>query len=1148
MKPSQTNTATGAGKSEVRFAVVMYGGVSLAIYMNGIAQELLRMVRASATKDSGNLPLVPYVDLDPVEAVYRKLAFWQPGDESVWQDRMKKDEPLPRTFTIDIISGTSAGGINGIFLAKALANGQKIDGLKNLWITEGDVNLLINDSNSVRNTGLRNQAVPESLFNSRRMYQKLLNAFRGMDSLQKEANQLPEGYVDEVDLFVTATDIRGLVLPVKLADTAVYEKKHRTVFHFSRSDSGPGGTEWNDFDDHFNPMLAFAARATSSFPFAFEPMRLCDIDEVLQSLKYGTDDYAGNPDWKRFFRNYPDKAAPGSLPYVNRPFGDGGYLDNKPFSYAIDSIASKSSDYPVDRKLLYIEPVPDHPEDQCEKDGKPNAIENSMAALLTLPRYETIREDIQRVLDRNRLNDRINRIISELEEDRLELDRARSSQGAAEQKTWTEGVDPLWAKPDLSDKEWGWLDLTDMIQRKGMGYVAYQRLEIAAVTDDFGKLLTRVAGFDEDSDSYLVFRYLVRAWRKKRYFEYNSKKESGQEHTLNAFLHAYDLTFPIRRLNFLHRQIDRIYRMDDKCLVEELRRLSERFCHRAETVEFVSIEESWIVTFRESLLESKKMINEQLASLRGAGRKVRSRSEGGAVVGPEKAGVSAELVVDENIPLYEHVSGLLAELAATDEIRGMLMLKSSGVNRERGASVKNDSMEDVVEYFLDKRHESPLYDDEVSDGQSACSGEENGERKARRLFEKYTAVSDAMDSIGTHVRKRLKSAIEDSDSKCRMFFGIDGGSCDFSTQQLSVHTILGSYYRSYTNYDMVIFPIIYGTGGGEGDEIDVIRISPEDASAFIDERKDNLNKLAGRRLGNFGAFMDKRWRQNDIMWGQLDGSERIINSLIDDRDVAAKLISEAQAAIVYETIAPMGKEEAYDLLSEPFMHTTNSLADPDSLTKFLAKLKDGAAKINWTSDRRQFDVMEIDIKGIRDHYLEKFPFNKGLEPHGALKNAARATTVTSRILTGIADEYDFSGKKYLSTLTNVGRFMLWLVEAAVPRSMSNLLFSYWLQLLYLIEVLLFTGSTLFVNAPVQHFAIAAFAMTVAVHSVVSWFKSLILFRKRWGVLFRSFAIVLIVFLIVSGVLFLYLLTGFNESWWWKLHCIHFWIKAHLPVI
>ena len=38
-------------KQEVRFAVVMYGGVSLAIYINGVAQELLRLVRSTAQND-----------------------------------------------------------------------------------------------------------------------------------------------------------------------------------------------------------------------------------------------------------------------------------------------------------------------------------------------------------------------------------------------------------------------------------------------------------------------------------------------------------------------------------------------------------------------------------------------------------------------------------------------------------------------------------------------------------------------------------------------------------------------------------------------------------------------------------------------------------------------------------------------------------------------------------------------------------------------------------------------------------------------------------------------------------------------------------------------------------------------------------------
>jgi hypothetical protein len=33
---------------EVRFAVVMYGGVSLCIYINGVAQELLELSRVTA--------------------------------------------------------------------------------------------------------------------------------------------------------------------------------------------------------------------------------------------------------------------------------------------------------------------------------------------------------------------------------------------------------------------------------------------------------------------------------------------------------------------------------------------------------------------------------------------------------------------------------------------------------------------------------------------------------------------------------------------------------------------------------------------------------------------------------------------------------------------------------------------------------------------------------------------------------------------------------------------------------------------------------------------------------------------------------------------------------------------------------------------
>src|SRR4030095_9856448 len=111
------------------------------------------------------------------------------------------NEPIRTRFIVDILSGTSAGGINGIFLGKALANGQDISGLENLWIKEGDMQTLLNDKQSVKGRPLKLQDPPASLLNSQRMYLELLKAFDGMEST---GSATP--FVDELDLFVTTTD------------------------------------------------------------------------------------------------------------------------------------------------------------------------------------------------------------------------------------------------------------------------------------------------------------------------------------------------------------------------------------------------------------------------------------------------------------------------------------------------------------------------------------------------------------------------------------------------------------------------------------------------------------------------------------------------------------------------------------------------------------------------------------------------------------------------------------------------------------------------------------------------------------------------------------------------------------------------------
>src|SRR2546423_1359459 len=129
----------------------MYGGVSLAIYINGVAQELLSLVRATAPTSAGSDELlVQDQQLKGAEKVYRELGQYLVCGWPNPPDPPSEQRWVRTRFVVDVISGTSAGGINGVFLAKALARNQKMDGLKNLWLEEGDLGKLLNDPRALR--------------------------------------------------------------------------------------------------------------------------------------------------------------------------------------------------------------------------------------------------------------------------------------------------------------------------------------------------------------------------------------------------------------------------------------------------------------------------------------------------------------------------------------------------------------------------------------------------------------------------------------------------------------------------------------------------------------------------------------------------------------------------------------------------------------------------------------------------------------------------------------------------------------------------------------------------------------------------------------------------------------------------------------
>ena len=89
-------------------------------------------------------------------------------------------------------------------------------------------------------------------------------------------------------------------------------------------------------------MLGFAARATSSFPFAFEPVLLRDVDGRSSGPASDAGPRASSETTSRHgLRVRRERVA----------FADGGYLDNKPFSYATEALRSRRADVPVTRVL-----------------------------------------------------------------------------------------------------------------------------------------------------------------------------------------------------------------------------------------------------------------------------------------------------------------------------------------------------------------------------------------------------------------------------------------------------------------------------------------------------------------------------------------------------------------------------------------------------------------------------------------------------------------------------------------------------------------------------------------------------------------------------------------------------------------------------
>ena len=89
-------------------------------------------------------------------------------------------------------------------------------------------------------------------------------------------------------------------------------------------------------------------------------------------------------------------------------------------------------------------------------------------------------------------------------------------------------------------------------------------------------------------------------------------------------------------------------------------------------------------------------------------------------------------------------------------------------------------------------------------------------------------------------------------------------------------------YLGFPFFDVVTLPLLRGKGLAEFDPVKVDRISPEDCDAI---RKGGASTcLAGVEFFNFGAFFSRAYRENDYLWGRLNGAERMVEILLSTLD------------------------------------------------------------------------------------------------------------------------------------------------------------------------------------------------------------------------------------------------------------------------
>lgn len=790
---------------EHRLGLVVYGGIALAIYMNGICQEFYNAVRG--------------------RGIYKLIKALTDAD-----------------IVVDIISGTSAGGINGVLLSYALANSKKEEPSNNpdkklsryeikfeefakVWKESGDIQKLLFENEY---DGVEKSSFFDGVgYYKPKIEQALKERKHDLDEKAPEEDWFSE--FGELDLFVTGTDLLGRFYQVFDNTGCVIDvKDHHAIFHLKYREQGD-----NSFDIEDNTTckaLAKLCQITSCFPVAFPPVTVkleptnSEADKKL--IEWGNlkknrilsevkpkEDTSRSID-KRLQEIDDDPGEGYRLHFV-----DGGVLDNRPFSYTIKEIYHRTAERPVFRKLFYVDPSPDRFQgnDNYNKMQKPDIGQVVRDALIGMPRYESINNDLELIKEHNEKVLRYKFLLVDLEN---LLDKEIPD---PENQDFYDQQRNVYLRTRLINLEDKILPLI-FLELEDFQDTNIQGKDRTKLLDKVAKLLAKP--FTDPQENAKRLELLERLKEDIRYLDV--------DYALRTYFFIAEYVYRLLDKDDLYKwlknknKIDHLYISEENLnnlINNQLRPLIKEFNYNIKRIEAIKEKLEKLFTSRE--------IQRFFFDL-------------------------AKTIADDSS------NASLAEDFPKKFYRGMLWLHGTFLNIEKSSLDSNidqlaEKLQRNLKHLKKSTHELDNFLNKFSEEQQLS------------VLKELADKSILKELLNSSEKKILK------EFEANILFGNE------------IQNKLLKYFRNFEKLDTVLYPLDYLAGIPEKQLIETYRISPEDAkfgfSKNIEEGKRLDYKLAGDSLKAFGGFLKKSWRANDILWGRLDGLNRIVEALVTEEKI-----------------------------------------------------------------------------------------------------------------------------------------------------------------------------------------------------------------------------------------------------------------------